>query len=274
LAPPSVRAAHAAEQGALDCCARAVYSSQWAADTARRAYAIDSAKIAVVPFGGNLQEPPSLAEAAAMVESRSRERCELLFVGVDWERKGADVAVEAAKALKNAGFNTRLTIVGCRPPRQARLPDFVEVIPFIGKETAEGRSRLRQIFSRSHFFVMPSHAEAFGIVFAEACAFGVPCLATKVGGLPSVIVDDVNGRLFPSDAEGSAYAEHIAALMTHPSRYRELALRAALEAATRLSWKVSGRKIAEMFEAMVASRPAGPAPGSSRKSAEPAPLTS
>lgn len=274
LAAPSIRTGHAAEQGALDRCAKAVYCSQWAADTARRNYTVEPDKIQVVPFGGNLQEPPTWAEVVSMVRDRPRDRCELLLVGVDWKRKGADIAIDVAKALMARGVETRLTIVGCSAPKNTQIPAFVEVIPFIGKEAVEGRRRLREIFGRSHFFVMPTRAEAFGLVFAEACAFGVPCLATRLGGLPSVIIDDVNGRLFPLEAGGPVYADHIAGIMRDPARYEKLALRAAHEAMTRLSWKISGRKVADLFESMRLSSPSDIARAPPHNAAEHSPLAS
>jgi glycosyltransferase involved in cell wall biosynthesis len=261
LASPSIQAGHAAEQAALDRCTRAIYSSHWAAQTAVRHYQVDPAKISVVSFGGNFLEPPTLKEAAAAVRARDMAPCHLLLVGVDWERKGANVAVETVLALNAAGLNARLTVVGCKPPPAQPLPAGVEIIPFIGKETAAQRRQLAELYKRSHFFIMPSRAEAFGIVFAEASAFGVPCLATEVGGLPSVIIDEVNGRLFPLGTGGVEYADYILACMEDPSRYRELAMRTAREGATRLSWNASGRKVAKILKETIQPRTAAPRPG-------------
>lgn len=250
VAPPSINAGHMIEQRALDRCARAIYSSEWAAATAQQHYRVNPAKISVVPFGGNLHEPPALEKIVGLVQRREPAPCRLLLVGVDWKRKGADIAVETAAALVHAGLDTRLTIIGCAPPRERSLPPFVEVVPFIGKDTPEKRRQLAEFYERSHFFIMPSRAEAFGIVFAEASAYGVPCLATRVGGLPSVVTDGVNGQLFPLDAGGEPYARFILGLMREPARYRELALSAAQEAATRLSWKAAGRRVAETLDEM------------------------
>ncbi|HWA08596.1 MAG TPA: glycosyltransferase family 4 protein [Opitutaceae bacterium] len=261
VAPPSIDAGHAVERRALHRCARAIYSSEWAAESARRYYDIDPAKISVVPFGGNFQEPPTLAEATALVGRREPTPCRLLLVGVDWKRKGADIAVETVGALNAAGVPSHLTIVGCRPPHgHPPLPDSVEVIPFIGKESAAERRRLREIYERSHFFIMPSRAEAFGIVYAEASAFGVPCLATRVGGLPSVIIDNVNGQLFSLEARGPEYAAYIRRVFADPAGYRELALSAAREGSTRLSWKVSGRRLAAILAELVPPHPSGDTP--------------
>jgi glycosyltransferase involved in cell wall biosynthesis len=256
LAQPSIQAGHAAEQEALDRCTCAIYSSHWAAQTVVRHYQVESSRIAVVPFGGNFLEPPTVEEARAGVQARDMSQCNLLLVGVDWKRKGADVAVETVEALNAAGLNARLVVVGCTPPSSQRLPACVEIIPFIGKETIEHRRQLAELYRRSHFFIMPSRAEAFGIVFAEASAFGVPCLATRVGGLPSVISDGINGRLFPLGAGSTEYADYIRKYMQSPARYHQLALRTAEDAALRLSWNVSGRKVAEIFDEIVRQRTA------------------
>jgi len=254
VAPPSIKAGHVAEQAALDRCARAIYSSDWAAQMALQHYQVASEKISIVPFGGNLLEPPTIEEARAGVRARDMSQCNLLLVGVDWKRKGADIAVEAVEALNAAGVNARLTVVGCKPPDSCRLPAGVEVIPFIGKDTIEDRQRLGEIFKRSHFFIMPSRAEAFGLVFAEASAFGVPCLATKVGGIPSAVVDDINGRLFPLEAHGAEYADYILKYMRNPDRYHQLALRTAEDGAARLSWDAAGRKVTEILAEIVRQR--------------------
>jgi len=254
LAPPSIQAGHAIEQAALDRCTRAIYSSDWAARTAAQSYRIESSKISVVSFGGNLLEPPTVEEARAGVRARDMSQCNLLLVGVDWERKGVDVAVETVEALNAAGLNARLTVVGCQPPPARLLPACVEVIPFIGKDTIEDRRRMSELFKRSHFFIMPSRAEAFGLVFAEASAFGVPCLATRVGGIPSAIIDDINGRLFPLETGGAEYADYILKYMRNTDRYHQLALRTAEDAATRLSWDAAGRKVTEIFNEIVHAR--------------------
>jgi glycosyltransferase involved in cell wall biosynthesis len=256
VAPPSIAAGHSIEQRALTNCTRAIYSSAWAAETAQEHYRIDSRRISIIPFGGNLHEPPTLLEVGAFVKRRDASPCRLLLVGVDWKRKGADIAVEAAVALEAAGLKTILTVVGCAPPGGRTLPACVELVPFIGKDTADQRRELAAIYARSHFFIMPSRAEAFGLVFAEASAFGVPCLAADVGGLSSVITDDVNGHLFPFQANGSMYADYILRLMRAPDRYRELALNAAQEANDRLSWKAAGRRVAELLYEL--QQPAAP----------------
>ena len=71
---------------------------------------------------------------------------------------------------------------------------------FFDKNTEEGRRGLRELYRAATFYFMPSRAEATAIVYCEANSFGVPCLASRTGGTPSLIEDGVNGWCFPLDA--------------------------------------------------------------------------
>jgi glycosyltransferase involved in cell wall biosynthesis len=255
LAKSSLVDGHAAERAALRNCSRAIYSSAWAAATARESYAADPSKIRVVPFGANILERPSRAEVERFVALRDPRQCNLLLVGVDWERKGAETAVEAAKCLNERGLATRLTIVGCLPPRSLGLPPYVEVIPFINKGTLNGSNRFNELCRRSHLLMMPSRADCTPVAIAEGNYFGLPCVATDVAGIPSLVVNDVNGRLFPRGARGAEYADYIMALMRDPFRYRLLALGAALHANRHFTWEASGARVAAIIGEVVAMGP-------------------
>jgi len=52
---------------------------------------------------------------------------------------------------------------------------------------------LADLFKGAHFVFIPSRAEAYGMAFAEANAFGVPAIGTATGGIPSIIRDGFNG---------------------------------------------------------------------------------
>src|SRR6185436_3482760 len=98
-APVSLARGHAMEQRAIDRAALAIYSSDWAASSAIARYHADRNKVKVVPFGANIEESRTLEEVRAMIAARPRDVCRLLFVGVGWERKGGDIAIEVARLL-------------------------------------------------------------------------------------------------------------------------------------------------------------------------------
>jgi glycosyltransferase involved in cell wall biosynthesis len=248
LTPNNIREGHDAERSALARCAGAFYASDWAARIALNYYQADPAKIHVIPFGGNILERPSAEEVELSIAKRSPRHCELVLVGVDWKRKGVDRAVRAVESLVARNRPAQLTVVGCTPPGGTSLPACVRIIPFVSKNTEAGRRQLSEIYARSHFLIVPSRAEAYGLVFAEANAFGLPCLGTAVGGIPSIIANGINGQLFPIEADGEAYADYIIGLMDDFPRYRKLAAQSAETARSRLNWEVAGRQVAAFLE--------------------------
>ena len=112
----------------------------------------------------------------------------------------------------------------------------------MSKRTAVGAARLAELYARSHFLVMPSNAEAYGLVYAEAAAYGVPSVATRTGGVPTIVVDGETGMLDDPSAEADAYAGRILALMKDRPRYEAMARAAASRSAAMLNWDVAGRE--------------------------------
>src|SRR5688572_3888566 len=220
----------------------AMYASEWAAAGARAAYGLSVDRVAVVPFGANLETMPSSDEVHRAIVARPRTRCRLLWVGVDWERKCGDLVIEIARRIEAHGIPVELTLVGSRPPGDRELPEWVQVEGFLSKRTAIGRARLAELFARSHFLVMPSNAEAYGLVYAEAAAYGVPSVATRTGGVPTVVVDGETGILDDPGAGAESYAGRILGLMRDRPRYEVMAHAAAARSAALLNWDVAGRE--------------------------------
>jgi glycosyltransferase involved in cell wall biosynthesis len=247
LCPESLQNAHLIQSISLQKSRLAIYSSEWAAQTAIDYYQIDPKKVKVVPFGANIESYHNIHEIKALIESRPLDKCKLLFLGVDWFRKGGDVALEVAKKLNNSGLNTELTVVGCQPIIISNLPSFVKSLGFISKSTQEGKQRINQLLAESHFLILPSQSECYGIVFCEANALGVPCISRRVGGIPTIIKDDLNGKLFERDSDATEYCEYIANIFTNYTEYKKLALSAFNEYESRLNWKVAGQKVKELL---------------------------
>ncbi|HID52680.1 MAG TPA: glycosyltransferase [Anaerolineae bacterium] len=243
LCRQSIRHGHAAEQSALDRSRTILYTSDWAARTAVNSYGIDPARIHIVPRGAAIEREPTLAEVKEMIARRPSDQCRLLFIGQEWHRKGGDTAVAITQALNRMGLSTRLTVVGQPPCQNGSLPSPVEWVGFISKSSQEGREMMNRLMAESHFLLLPSRAESFGVVVCEASAFGVPSITSDVGGFPSVVNDDVNGRIF-SFADGvAAAAAYIADLMADYGRYQELALSSYSEYQARLNWRVVGQQL-------------------------------
>lgn len=238
------------ERLALSRASVAIYASDWAAQSAIHDYGADPAKIRVIPFGANLPVARSDLEIDRLIANRRGDLCRLLFVGVDWKRKGGDLALRITKRLNDRGIRAELTIVGGAPEIPEKMKDLVNVVGFVSKSTEEGRETLQQLFAASHFLLMPSSAECFGVVFAEAAAFGVPSIATNVGGIPSVVRDGVNGFTFPPASIIEDATNRMVELWGDSRRYDELCRAAFEDARTRLTWETSGKKVAQALAEM------------------------
>jgi len=247
LARPTVRDIVVADRGALDRCAVAIFSSRWAADVAVRVHGLDPDRAHVVPYGANLvgeHDEPAVRE---MVRARSGGVCRLLFMGGDWTRKGGPLALEVLKALRDAGVPTEMTLIG--PPAEAvgRVPEGVHLHGPVSKSTPDGRRIIEGELSRSHFLVLPTTADCSPVALAEASAFAVPSVTTNIAGIPSIVSDDVNGRMFDRTAPAEAYAAYIADVFTRRDKYEVLALGAFVEYRSRLNWQTAGATVAELL---------------------------
>ena len=226
------------EKRALTRAAFAIYASRWAADAARQL--TDPAKIRVLPWGAGVKVRHTLQDISARARRKRAQRpaqCELLFIGIDWERKGGTLAVEIARLLNERGVRTRLRVVGCRP--EEPLPDFVEVIGHVNKRTPEGRQRFEDLCLNADFFILPTLAEAAGIVFCEACAYGLPSITFDTGGVSDYVRHAVTGFCFPVGTSPSGFANAILETLEDPVRYEALAANAFHEYQSRLNWKTS-----------------------------------
>jgi glycosyltransferase involved in cell wall biosynthesis len=232
-------------------CRLAIFSSDWAARSAMEIYGVSQEKIKVVPFGANLDTQPTLEMVRAALTKRSRATVKLLFLGKHWERKGGDIVFNAAKALHAAGQAVELNFVGCQPPAGIEIPAYIKCHGFISKKTAAGMEKITRLLLESHFLFVPSRAEAYGIVFCEANAFGLPCLTSPVGGIATVVKDNINGMKFALDAPAASYCAYIMDLMQNYSRYEELALSSFHEYETRLNWRVAVGAVKQLITEVI-----------------------
>ncbi|MFM7181240.1 MAG: glycosyltransferase family 4 protein [Verrucomicrobiales bacterium] len=240
-----MRNGHEVEKRILRHCRYAIYSSDWAARSAIDFDGADPAKVKVIPFAANVDHQFDEASVRNFIASRSRQTCRLLFVGVDWHRKGGAKAVEVARLLNESGLPTELDFVGCEP--EGETPEFVKRHGFISRRTAEGRAWLDELFARSHFLIVPSLAECYGLVFADASSYGVPSLATNVGGIPTVVREGINGRLFDLNQDAASYCEYVRGLISDWPRYQALAESSFREYSERLNWDAVGCEFAKVL---------------------------
>jgi glycosyltransferase involved in cell wall biosynthesis len=116
------------------------------------------------------------------------------------QKKGHEHAFKAVKAIARAGDKVRLLILG-DGERKIFLQKCAEQLSVSRNLVWLGyQNDPRKFLSVSDALIVPSIAESFPISILEALAMGKPVIASRVGGIPEVISDGLNGFLFePKD---------------------------------------------------------------------------
>lgn len=256
----SIEDGERAERAALQRASLVCYASEWAADDATTFYGVSRRKIRVVPYGANT-EPPFADErdAAAAVARRDWSTVCFTFLGVDWRRKGGDTAAAVVQRLNESGTRSVLIVAGCQPPDHIRRLPFVECVGFLSKKNPSQRQRLHQILLQSHFLLLPTMAECFGLVFAEASAYALPSVSRSVGGVPSAVAHGRTGLLLPPAADAAAYCDALRPLLDDRGRYASMCAEAHLDYQRRLNWRVAGARFVTALRETLAARDAAPA---------------
>jgi glycosyltransferase involved in cell wall biosynthesis len=141
-----------------------------------------------------------------------RRHGRLLFIGVDFERKGGDQVVEAVRRLRQRGTDVTLSVVGPRKwPMQDPVPSGVEFLGHVGGD------RLEALWADADLLVVPSRFEAYGKVFSEALAAGRPCIGRRSYAMPELIGD--GGLLVEPDAGADELVSVIPAALDDDALY-------------------------------------------------------
>jgi glycosyltransferase involved in cell wall biosynthesis len=212
-----------------------IYPSQWAADSAIGDYGVAPSKVSIIPFGANLEQPPAAAQVWANRQVNPMEPCRLLFIGIDWQRKGGEIAFQTLLELLRRNIAAELTVVGTVPPSHIRH-EKLTIIPQLDKNCPQQRQRLNQFLQQSHFLLLPSRAECYGISLCEASAFGLPVITTAVGGISTVVKNGRNGYKLPLSADSNDYADLLSKILANPDHYQQLTRSSRAEYDQRLNW--------------------------------------
>ena len=204
-------------------------ASEWAASEIHKIHSIKKEKIHFCNFGANFITIPEVD----VTQKLSTNRCKLLFIGKDWERKGGQHALEIVEQLNERGISTELHVCGCSPNIES---ENVVVHNFLQKDKEEDSLRLFELMSEAHFFVFLSRAECYGIAMVEAALHGVPIIACRTGGIPSVVRSDTNGLLVEDRSDIEKILSFIERYWLDKAKYSKLVHKTRFDFEQRLSW--------------------------------------
>ncbi len=204
-------------------------------------YCVAPSRVTTI-YGGSNIEPTS-----ATADNDGYRNRTVVFVGVDWERKGGLVLAQAFARVHSELPDARLIVVGCRP--NLGQPWCEEV----GKVSLE---EVRRHLLRASVFCLPTRVEPFGIAVIEAFSYRIPVVVSNVGAMPSLVRHGESGLVVPPDDAGALSAALIE-LLTDPEKCRRFAEAGNREVGERFSWSAVGQKLREGITQALDRRNAG-----------------
>lgn len=241
LSQSSLKESDSIEQRAIENSTTQVYPSDWAAKHVIEYYKADSNNVFVIPYGANLNCPPN----KDIIEKKEYKLpIKLLFLGVDWERKGGDLVYDTLNILLERNYNISLTVCGCIPPKTHPK---MTVIPFLNKNLDADSKKFTKLLSESHILFLPTRSECFGVVFCEAAAFGLAIITTNTGGVGSIVEQGINGYALSLASTAIDYAEKIQLLLDDPGKLKNMGLMSRDKFDDELNWEEWAKKMKNVF---------------------------
>jgi len=224
-------------------------TSKWAINDASKFYNIPLSKFSLIPFGANIENIPSKKIIIKKIKNRNVEICKLISIGVHWDRKGMDKAVRIAEMMNLLGQPTVLYIVGASPPTKFLLPNCVKIFRFLDKNIPKDLKKLYELLYNSHFHVLLTKAEACGVVFAEASAFGLYTITHNIGGVGGMIRNNINGFKFNIKKDSvQKISNYIINIFQNKKNYFNKSLSSRIEYENRLNWLKIGERVKDIIE--------------------------
>jgi len=174
----------------------------------------------------------------------------ILCVGRLTPAKGQRILIDACQRLATADRDFRLVMIGAGPDN-ADLKAAVSGYGLERQVTFTGALNQAQVavwYAKADTFALPSFAEGIPVVLMEAMASGMPCVTTRITGIPELIRDGKDGLLVtPSDSEELAAA--LERLMDDPSLRARLAVAGRERVRARYNLTRNVERLGKIFEA-------------------------
>jgi glycosyltransferase involved in cell wall biosynthesis len=252
LIPISCKWGNDIEQRAINQADLLICPSHWVAQSVVEDYGGISDKIHVLHCGANLQAFPERDEVFAL-QSKRQKTLNMLFVGGDWQRKGGDVAIDTMIKLNNRGIDARLIVCGDIPQGYGKHKNIISV-GFLDRNDPHEFAKFHQLYKDASVLFLPVRSECFGLVYAEASAYGLPIVSTATGGVPDYVDHLSNGYLLPEGSGAASYADRIESLWTDRQKYREFSRKSREKYEKELNWELWGKKMQVLLLKLVSEK--------------------
>jgi D-inositol-3-phosphate glycosyltransferase len=175
----------------------------------------------------------------------------LLFVGRLDPFKGPDLFLRVAAMMAHSA---QIVVVGGKLQgdtdvqalqQLARDLNLSQRVHFLG---ARPQNELPMIYSAADIVVVPSYHESFGLVAIEALACDTPVVATRAGGLMTVVRHNETGYLVPRGP--GFFAERLDTLLGNPTLLAQMS-QAARPSILHFSWQNVASQVSQTYDALL-----------------------
>jgi starch synthase len=150
----------------------------------------------------------------------------VLFVGIDFQRKGGPTLLEAFESVRLRRPKTKLWIVGpdTGPPQEG--------VTWFGQI---GQEKLNSLYALATVFAMPSICEPFGLATIEAMSHGLPVVVTTIDAMDEIVEEGTTGILVPP-RNAITLAERLVQLLADSTLARQMGTRGQLRVSNQFLW--------------------------------------
>lgn len=196
------------------------------------------------------------------MEVRSRLKIEnddlvLMFAGRLRKEKGIHTLLEATERIVKKNKKVKLLIVGSHFYKaNDKKTSYIENLKKLAQSMRDKviftgfipPSDMPDIYGASDILIVPSHTEAFGLVYAEAGASGLPVIGSKVGGIPEVVQDSETGFLMKDPENTDELVTLIQYFINNPAKVRSFGESGRKRVEKMFSVQASAKKTEEMYD--------------------------
>ncbi len=211
-----------------------------------------SGQVQVIPCGVDLRRfTPYERKRAREQLGWKQDSPVLLFAGRLNPFKGPDLLLRAADMMRE---KAQVVIVGGKKTDDLEIQQLRQLaadlriakrVHFLG---ARPQQELPMLYSAADITVIPSYHESFGLAAVESLACGTPVVATRAGGLTTIIKNGETGYLVPRSP--GFFAERLDALLQQPELLEKMR-QAARPSALQYSWKRVAELVRETYENVI-----------------------
>ena len=214
-------------------------------------------KIYVVHNGIDSEQFTSQASKQDCLPKQLQDKRIIISIGTFNYNKGHDLLLKAFSELIKRYNDIHLILIG-QPDPDNGAKNIQSIIEELGLRQKcillknQSREAVAGYLRIANLFVLASRSEAFGLVFLEAGAFGVPVVGTRVGGIPEIISKPEYGLLVPPD-DSEILESAIEFLLENPGEARKMGFKLRKRVEEHFSWEEAYMKYEFIFDTITAN---------------------